>query len=164
MPFDGFVKLDGIEGESNDSKHKGEIEILSYSHSTSQSITGTASSAGNFSGQRCDMSPLTFTKQLDKATAKLHAACAAGDHLKSAVLTLCRAGGDKQPYMQYKLTDVIISSVKTGGGAKGQGGVPVEEVALNYGKIEWTYTVIGNDGKPAGNIGAGWSLAENTKL
>jgi hypothetical protein len=27
----GFLKIDGVEGESADSKHKGEIEALSYS-------------------------------------------------------------------------------------------------------------------------------------
>ena len=28
---DYFLKLDGISGESTDSKHKGEIEVLSFS-------------------------------------------------------------------------------------------------------------------------------------
>src|SRR5262245_10668894 len=163
MPFDGFLKIDGIEGESNDAKHKGEIEIQTFHWGVSQSVTGTASSTGTFSGQRCDMTALSITKQVDKASPKLAQGCAAGEHFKSAVLTLARAGGDKQPYMEYKLSDVLISSVRTGGAGVGDGGVPVEEITLAYGKIEWKYTVIGNDGKAAGNVSAGWDLKENKK-
>ena len=164
MPFDGFIKIDGIEGESNDAKHKNEIEVLSYSFGVSQAITGTVSSTGTFTGQRSDLSPLSITKQLDKASPKLSGACAGGEHLKSAVLTLCRAGGDKQPYMEYKLTDCLISGYRVGGASHGEGGVPIEEVSIHYGKIEWKYTVIGLDGKPAGNVSAGWNLKENKKV
>lgn len=163
MPFDGFIKIDGIEGESADSKHAGEIEILSYSHGVSQNITGTASATGTFTGQRCDMTPLTITKQLDKSSPKLAQACASGEHIKSALLTLSRAGGDKQQYMEYKLSDVLISSVRVGGASAGDGGVPVEEVSLHYGRIDWKYTVIGNDGKAKGNVASGWILGENKK-
>jgi type VI secretion system secreted protein Hcp len=164
MPFDGFLKLDGIDGESNDAKHKNEIEILSYHWGVSQSVTGTASSTGTFSGQRCDIAPLSVVKQLDKSSPKLFQACAAADPIKSAILTLCRAGGDKQQYMEYKLSDVIISSVRTGGASEGEGGVPTEEVGLNFGKVELKYTQIGNDGKPAGNQTGGWDLKQNCKV
>ena len=30
MAFDSFLKIDGIQGESTDSKHQGWIEVLSY--------------------------------------------------------------------------------------------------------------------------------------
>lgn len=164
MPFDAFLKLDGIDGESNDDKHKGQIEILSFSWGVSQSITGTASSTGTFSGQRADLAPLSIVKQLDKASPKLAQACAAGEHVKSAILTLCRAGGDKQPYMEYKLSDVLISNVSVGGAGQGEGGVPTEEVGLAYGKVELKYTQIGTDGKAAGNTTGGWDLKANKKV
>jgi type VI secretion system secreted protein Hcp len=164
MPFDAFLKIDGVDGESNDSKHKGEIEVLSYSWGVTQAITGSASSTGTFSGQRCDIAPLSIVKQLDKASAKLFQACAAGDHFASALLTLSRAGGDKQPYMEYKFSDVLVSSVRVGGAGAGEGGVPSEEIALVFGKCELKYTQIGNDGKPAGNQTGGWDLKENKKV
>jgi len=164
MPFDAFLKIDGVDGESTDAKHKGEIEILSFHWGVSQAITGTVSSAGTFSGQRADLTALSVVKQLDKASPKLAQACAAGDHMKSATLTLCRAGGDKQPYMKYKLSDVLLESVRTGGASGGEGGVPTEEVGLRYGKIEFEYTVIGTDGKPAGTVPGGWNLKENKKV
>lgn len=164
MPFDAFLKIDGVEGESTDSKHKNEIEVLSFHWGVTQAVTGTVSSAGTFSGQRADLSHLACVKQFDKASPKLAQACAAGDHFKSAVLTLCRAGGDKQPYMEYKLSDVLISSVQVGGSGQGEGGVPTEEVSMAYAKIEMAYTRVGTDGKPAGNVTGGWDLAANKKI
>ena len=164
MPFDTFLKIDGVDGESTDAKHKGEIEILSFHWGVSQAITGTVSSTGTFSGQRCDMTAVTVVKQLDKASPKLAQGCAAGDHFKNATLTLCRSTGDKQAYMVYKLSDVLLESVRTGGASQGEGGVPTEEVGLRYAKIELEYTVVGTDGKAAGNVSGGWDLKENKKV
>ena len=164
MPFDAFLKIDGVDAESNDSKHKGEIEILSFHWGVSQAITGTVSSTGTFSGQRCDMTALAVVKQLDKSSPKLAQGCASGEHFKTATLTLSRAGGDKQPYMKYKLSDVLIENLSTGGSSQGEGGVPTEEVGLRYAKIELEYTVVGTDGKAAGNVAAGWDLKENKKV
>src|SRR5260370_33692327 len=39
---DYYLKLDGIEGESSDDKHKGTIEILSFSLGAQQAGTGGA--------------------------------------------------------------------------------------------------------------------------
>ena len=164
MGFDAFLKIDGVDGESSDSKHKGEIEIVSYHWGVSQAISGTVSSSGTFSGQRCDMAALTVVKSLDKGSPKLAQACAAGEHFKSATLTLSRASGDKQPYMKYKLSDVLFESVRTGGASQAEGGVPSEEVGLRYAKIELEYTVVGTDGKAAGNVSGGWDLKENKKV
>ena len=162
--FDAFLKVDGLEGESSDAKHKGEFEVLSFNWGVSQAITGTTSSSGTFTGQRVDMSPLVIVKQFDKGSPKAAQACAAGDHFASAVLTLCRAGGDKQPYMEYKMSDVLISSVQVGGAGQGEGGVPTESWSLHYAKIEMAYTQISIQGKPAGKVAAGWDLKENKKV
>jgi type VI protein secretion system component Hcp len=37
---DYFLKIDGIKGESQDSKHGGEIEIQSFSWGATQSLVG----------------------------------------------------------------------------------------------------------------------------
>ena len=43
--FDYFLKLDGIPGESVDAKHKGEIDVLSWSWGESQEIAATPGGA-----------------------------------------------------------------------------------------------------------------------
>jgi type VI secretion system secreted protein Hcp len=44
MAVDFFLKIDGIDGESKDSKHKGEIDIESFSWGATQ--TGTSHAGG----------------------------------------------------------------------------------------------------------------------
>lgn len=161
MAFDAFIKIDGIEGESTDEKHSGWIEAISYNCGVNQNASATASSAGGGSSERADFDKFTFAKQLDKASPKLAIACAAGTHLDSIVVEICRAGDDKVKYMEYKMTNCIISSVKTAGG----GDFPSENVSIDFGKIEWSYSVQKRQGGgAAGNVAGGWDLQKNCKV
>jgi type VI secretion system secreted protein Hcp len=162
MAFDAFLKIEGIPGESTDDKHKDWIEILSYSHGLSQAASGSRSSGGSATAERCNHQDVSIVKTLDKASPKLALFCCNGSHIKEVIIELCRAGGDKQKYMEYKLSDVIISSVRPGGSAQGGETLPLEEVSFNYGKIEWTYTEMDkSSGKPKGNVKSNWDLKAN---
>lgn len=162
MAFDCFLKVDGVPGESTDDKHKDWIELLSYSHGVSQPGSGSASSGGARSAERCDHQDFSIVHTLDKASPKLALYCCNGKHLKEVVMELCRATGDKQKYMEYKLGDVIVSSVRPGGSAQGGEALPLEEVTFNYGKIEWTYTETDHkSGKAKGDVKANWDLTAN---
>lgn len=163
MAFDAFIKIDGIPGESTDDKHKDWIEVLSYSWGVKQSGGGgSKSTAGARATGRSDHEDLTFVHSLDKASAKLFLACCNGTHIKEITMTLNRATGDKQKYMEYKLNDVLISSLKPGGSTQGEEAIPMEEVSLNYGKITLTYTATDHKtGKPAGDISANWDCTIN---
>ncbi|MFO0948997.1 MAG: type VI secretion system tube protein Hcp [Planctomycetota bacterium] len=160
--FDAFLKIDGIPGESQDSKHKEWIEILSYSHGVAQLSSGSSSSGGARSAERCDHADFSVVKTLDKASPKLNLFCCNGTHIKEVTIELCRATGDKQKYMEYKLSDVLVSSVRPGGSSKGGDSLPLEEVSFNYGKIDWIYTATDHKtGKPAGDVKTNWSVVEN---
>jgi type VI secretion system secreted protein Hcp len=162
MAVDIFLKIATIDGESTDDKHKGEIEIQSYSWAVSQPATGSKSAGGAQAAQRADFADFTITKKLDKASPKLALACAAGEHIKEVTITLNRAGGDKQKYMEYKMSDVIVSSYVPSGSEGGD--VPMESVSFNYAKIVSTYTETDpSTGKPKGNVSSGWDLKLNKK-
>lgn len=159
MPEDVFLQIDGIPGESTDEKHKNWIEVLSYSHGVSQMGAGSRSTGGAATGGRCDHQDFSIVKELDKATADLNLVCCNGKHIKKITLELCRATGDKQPYMKYELEDVVISSVSIGGGG---GGIPTESVTFNYGKINWVYTETDHQtGKKKGEVKKWWDLVGN---
>jgi type VI secretion system secreted protein Hcp len=162
MAFDAFIKIDGIPGESTDDKHKDWIEVLSYSFGVSQPASATASSSGGAAAERANFQDISIVKTLDKASPKLALACASGQHIKEITIELCRAGGDKVPYMEYKMSEAIISSVSVGGGG---GGEPTESLTFNYAKIQWTYTQQKRaDGSPGGKVAAGWDLGANKKV
>ncbi|HKG93867.1 MAG TPA: type VI secretion system tube protein Hcp [Gemmatimonadaceae bacterium] len=164
MAVDMFLKIDAIDGESTDDKHKGEIEVLSYSWGITQQKSASASSAGSLSAQRASFNDFHIVKAIDKTSPKLALACADGTHIKSIRLELCRAGGDKQPYMEYKFTDVLVTSFRPGGSGHGEA-LPLEEVSFTYGKAEWKYTQTKVEGgKAAGNVAGGWDLKSNKKV
>jgi len=165
MPFDAFIKIDGIPGESTDDKHKDWIEILSFSTGVSQPTSGSVSTGGGAASQRAEFANFSFAKTLDKASPKLALACADGAHIKEIKLELCRAGGDKVKYYEIKMDQCIISSYLPGGTAKSGETLPLEEVAINYGKIAWTYTQQKRtDGSGGGQVATGWDLTSNKKL
>ncbi len=103
MAFDAFLNVKDIPGESTDDKHADWIEILSYSSGVSQTASASASSGGGASSERADFQDFSIVKALDKASPKLALACANGTHIPEVALELCRAGGDKVKYMEYKL-------------------------------------------------------------
>lgn len=162
MAFDCFLKIGTIPGECTDDKHKEWIEILSFSHGLSQPGSGSVSSGGARSAERCDHQDFSVVKTLDKASPKLALACCNGEHIASIKMELCRATGNKSKYMVYDLSDVIISSARPGGSAQGGEALPLEEVSFNYGKIEWIYTESDHKtGKPKGDVKAHWDLVTN---
>ncbi len=128
---DYFLKIQGIPGEATARGFENQIEVLSWSWGMSQAAAAQGRE-GTMPGD--PTKPFIITKRIDKASPVLAKALASGQHFPSATITLCRAGGDKQPYMRYVLHDCIISSIKPVAGD-----VPMEQISFNYTKIEWTY-------------------------
>lgn len=158
---DFFLKIDGIDGESADGKHKGEIDLLSWSWGETQS--GAHAAGGGGGAGKVSMQDFHFTMTVNKATPKLIQACAGGDHIKSAILTCRKAGGQQEEYLKYTFSDLIISSYQTGG-SSGSGVIPTEQISFNYAKMEVEYKEQKADGTLGGAIKAGWDLKKNEKV
>jgi len=66
--FDGFVRIEGISGESSDEKHAGWIEIMDFDLDVSQTVNKLPSSLGGAGAERADFSefllPSCWTKHL----------------------------------------------------------------------------------------------------
>ena len=159
MAVDTFLQIDGIPSESTDDRHAKWIEVLSFSHGVSQMASASQSSAGGKTVARCDHQDFSIVKELDKASPLLNLNCCNGTHINKMTLELCRAGGDKQPYMRYTFEGVIVSSVSIGGGG---GGIPTESVTFNYSKINWIYIETDvKTGKKKGEVKKWWDLGKN---
>jgi type VI secretion system secreted protein Hcp len=165
MAFDAYFKLDGVEGQAEDSKHEKWIQLLSYNHSVNNETTGLQSAGGAHMGGRVQHKDIVLSKQIDGTSPMLMLACCQGKSHPTAVIELVRSGAsgnDAVPYQKIELTDVVIKSVSPTG-ADGAS-FPTETVSLTYATIKWTVTKTGKDGKPAGEIVSGWDLKKNTKL
>ena len=160
MAFDAFIKVRTIKGESKDHRHKGWIEVLKYGVGQRQRISKAPSSCGGACAGRSDFFNLVFKKELDAATPLLSLACAEGRHIDEIVLDICRAGGDKTSFMQYRFQNCMIRLLSTMHNAY-QG---LELVWVDFGKVQWDYTVQSlTNGGPVGHILAGWNLQTNSR-
>jgi len=154
---DYFLKLDGIEGESMDSKHKGEIDLESWSWGESQ--TGTFSAGGGGGAGKVAMQDFHFVMKVNKASPKLLLICANGQHIKKAVLTCRKAGKDQQEFLKITFTDLLVSSYQTGGSGHADI-LPTDQISLNFAKIEYEYKEQKADGSLGGTTKAGWDVKQ----
>ncbi|HEY3443029.1 MAG TPA: type VI secretion system tube protein Hcp [Paludibaculum sp.] len=155
---DYFLKIDGIPGESQDHKHKDEIQIESFTWGATQG--GGFSYGGGGGAGKVQMQDFHFTMKINKATPKLFLACANGEHIKSAVLTCRKAGKEQQEFLTVKLTDVLVSSYQSGGSG-GSDVVPMEQISFNFAKVEFEYKEQKPDGTLAGGIKANYDLKQS---
>jgi len=145
MAVDVFLKLGTIKGESKDSAHPGEIDILSWSWGIAQ--TGTMGHGGGGGAGKANFSDLSIMHTLDKASPVLMASCANGEHITEGTLVARKAGKGQQEYLIIKMTDVLITSVSPSGSSE----EPTESVSLQFGKVDLEY----KPQKPDGSLDAG---------
>ena len=162
MAMDSFLKIDGIEGESQDSKHKAEIDLESWSFGLSQ--PGTMGSGGGGGGGKAAFQDIHLVKKMDKSSPKLFLSCAGGDHIKKAMLVVRKAGKDQQEYLKLTLHDVLISSYQTGASDAALDNIPTEQFSLNYAKIEYSYSPKKADGTLESEVKLGWDIKKNLKV
>ena len=157
---DMFLKIDGIEGESRDHKHKNEIQLMSFTFGATQA--GSSGIGGGAGIGKAQFQDLHVTKYVDKATPKLLEALATGKHTAKVVLVCRKAGGEQHEYLQWTLSEVLISSLQISG--SGSEAIPSESLTMNFSKIEVEYKAQDEKGNLTGVVKAGWNLAENKKV
>ena len=157
---DYFLKIDGVEGESTDGKHKAEIDVESWSWGETQA--GTFAGGGGGGAGKVSMQDFHFVMKVNKASPKLMLACATGQHIKKADLVCRRAGGEQQEYMKISFADLLVSSYQTGGSAGDV--VPVDQISLNFAKIEFEYKPQKVDGSLDAPVKTGYDLKQNKKV
>jgi len=138
---DMFLKLSGIKGESQDSKHKDEIEILSWSWGMS---TGTGKVKRGTIAPQC-IQDLQLTKLTDSASPQLIMNGVLGEVAKEGTLTMRKAGKDQQEFLIIKMSDVLVTSYQTGGVSGNETNL-VDNVTLNFSSISGEYKTQRADG------------------
>jgi len=163
MASDFYVKIEGIDGNSNDKSHNKWIEVVSFSHGSVQNVGA---------GRATDVVHL-----IDKATPKIQQYCMSGQKITKVDFQVCRAiAGKQEPIYEITMENVKVSRatvkavVSGGNGAdslvnsfSGADGayIPVEQVELVAGKITWKYTAIKPDSTKDGAVEANFNQIEN---
>jgi type VI secretion system secreted protein Hcp len=151
---DIFLQMEGVEGESQDDKHKNQIEILSYSWGA-QSITDPTTGAGKFVNQS-----LQFLKHLDKSSAKLAQTCANGTHFLKGTITVRKRGSRQIEFVRYSFEDILVSgySISAHGSTLDR---PMESLSLNFAKVGVEYFTIAPLGTIADRDAFAWDFVLN---
>lgn len=158
MALDQFLKIEGeIEGESKDKDHKKDIDILAWSWGMSNA--GSFHVGGGGGSGKANFQDLSLTKWVDVASPVLELYCANGDHFEEATLFVRKAGKKPLEYLIIKMTNVLVTSVSTGG----SGGEDrlTENVTLNFEKVEVKYTPQKDDGSGGTPKEFKWDIGAN---
>lgn len=156
---DYFLKIDTVPGDSHDAQHRDEIEVLAFSWGETHAgppATGTGSGAG-----KVHIEDFHFTSLTGSASPKLMLLCANGKHVKNAVLVARRAGTAQQEYLKLTFTDVTVTSYHVSGS---EGDVPIDEVSLQFAKVQIDYRPQRANGSLATAVHAGWDVKLNKEL
>jgi type VI secretion system secreted protein Hcp len=156
---DYFLKIDGIEGESFDDRHKGEIDVMSFSWGMSNS--GTFASSGGSGAGKVSFGSIRLNTAVSKASPMIFESVATGKHFPNVTLSAVRTGAIGEEFLIITLTDVMITSFQTGGMV---GEVPTDTFRLNYAKIEFEYKPQKADGSLDAPVKAGYDLKANKKV
>jgi type VI secretion system secreted protein Hcp len=153
-----FLKFGDIKGEATDQDHKDWILIESMSSPIHRSIPSGAKDQQRTKGDTT-LGDVVLVRQLDKSSVKLQEACATGKFFKEAEIHFCtKAEGKEEPYLKYKLSDVLVTSYNLHATASAQP-MPTEEVTFGFTAAEWTYVVVDpKTGKKGGNVVAKYEL------
>ena len=146
MAFDAFLKIEGIEGSS---QQKG-IRARSRSRPSAGARRSPATSvkAAAVVPGKVQMQDFHFTMNSTKASPVLMRSCATGEHIKEATLTCRKAGGSQQDFLIIKMNDVIISSYSVGGAS--DDGEVSDQLSLAFVKIDYVFRETNEKGEVVG--------------
>jgi len=158
MAQDIFLKIDGIDGESQDDKHKNEIEVLNWNWEISQESSMHAGSGGG--AGKASVADLWFQHGIDRASPNLMKYALTGKHIDQAVLVMRKAGGNPLEYLKITMNDVLVTRVKPSGSKNGEE-KSLEEVSLSFAKVKQEYVVQNAQGGSGGAVTASYDIKGN---
>jgi type VI secretion system secreted protein Hcp len=156
---DYFLHIAGVEGESTDAKHKGWIDVESWSWGEINPAPASPGSGGGGAG-KVQIQDFHFVTRVSKASPKLFLACANGQHFKEAKLVARKAGKSQQDFLTWTFTDVLVTGYQTGGSEAGDV-LPADQASLNFAKLKVEYRGQKADGSLDAAVSAGWDVKSN---
>jgi type VI secretion system secreted protein Hcp len=149
----GFLRLEGVTGESTDTNHAGWMNIISGATSH---LTKTNQTTALLNG------PLCFEKLLDTASPILELRCAKKTAISYGTIDLTRTNTSLAQFLRLNLTNVVVSSVSDSGNAAGEER-PFESICLSAQVMSWNYAQFNPaNGLPRSYISSLWNFQSHT--
>ncbi|MDM0031473.1 type VI secretion system tube protein Hcp [Variovorax sp. J22P271] len=159
MSQDIFMKLTGINGESQDATHKHEIEVLDWEWEVTQASSmhsGTGGGAG-----KATVHDFSFDHYVDRASPNLMQHCLTGKHIETATLVVRKAGEKPLEFLKIAMDDVIVTQVALS--LKTTMRQARETVSLSFARVKQEYTIQNQQGGSGGTVSMSFDIQKNTE-
>jgi len=150
-----YVQMDGIEGDATQEQHKKWLTIESMHWGVGRHVKAGAGRAGNREASEPSVSEVTITKHADGSSPKIFGEACTGKKGKTVKIDFVTTGNPGDTYMQYILSDTLVSSYSISSG----GDRPSESIGLSFSKIEMKFIPYDEQHKAASPIIANYDLA-----
>jgi type VI secretion system secreted protein Hcp len=153
MAVDYFLKLDQIDGESADSNHKNEIQIMSWSWGAAQvsSVSGTGGSGAG----KASLTDFSIMAYFDKSTPKFFKSIGLGSHIAKGTMAAVKSGAEGKPYLKVDFKELFVTSLQISASSE----VPTVSVSFSYNEIKIDYYTQNEQG----NVTTTGAVTYNTK-
>ncbi len=156
------MKYPGIAGGGSDANHHGWLPVMELTWAGARRrITSAPSTRGDRESANAELSELTVTRVMDRATPALvlEACCGRGKEV------MIRAGktGDgsgTEVYLEYVLSSCLIRNYEVTASTR-HGNRPMERLTLSFTKFSMRYTPYDSDGKALAPLSVGFDTATN---
>lgn len=155
MAVDYFLKLDGVEGESEDEKHKKQIQLMSFSWGASNvsSVSGTGGSGAG----KADLSDFSVMTFFDKSTPKLFKNLCLGTHFKTGQMEAVKSGADGKPYLKVDFKELFVTSLQISASSEN----PSVSISFSYNEIKIDYLTQNEQGNLVSTGAVSYNLKAN---
>lgn len=160
MPFDGFLKIDGITGESKDAGHKNEIDVTAFSYGVTQSTS--VATGGGLTAGKATLNAFTFNQTYHKGSVPLFVHACTGKPVGTVTFVARKSAGDKQlEYLTVTFKDCLVTSVDCSGSTDNE--IPGETVQIQYSEVKFKYREQNEKGGVASEVEGGYDQKGNKK-
>jgi type VI secretion system secreted protein Hcp len=155
MAVDFFLKLDGIQGESQNEKFKNQIQLLSWNWGAANvsSVSGTGGSGAG----KADLTDFNFMTYFDKSTPKFFKNLTEGTHIKTGSMSAVKSGAKGAPYLTVNFQEIFITSVQISGAGEN----PSVSISFTYNEMKIEYKEQDNAGNLTSTGAVTYNLKEN---
>ena len=153
-----YLKIEGIQGESQDANHKGWIAVTSFLWEATQSVE----MRNMVSSGRVEYKDLEVHCLVDKATPAIMRYLSKGQPIKKVELSVCHASNGQVEYLRITLEEVLLTR------ASYQGSGSFDKIGINYqfqaAKVMQQYWEPRSGGGKGAETASGWNIRENREI
>jgi len=167
MSLQMFMKLEGVEGDSQNYQHKGWCDILSWNWG----MTSNRRSAQAGDDDKTSLNEISVIKPIGSDSPAIRLMFAKGKTIPSVEFSVTPVMAKREvqtKYMYIKLEDVAIKSIVSGGSVEDK--FFKEHLTLCFDRIRFEYSLNaqatgdGTVGKAAVDYNFRWDVSSNTEL